>query len=156
MACWWSQGTWITLLWLEWTAHRGQRLVEGTLHAKTPIPPRAVGGDWASGDLNDVDIRGGENAFECWLLNGAGHQSFCLLHPPCEARSCFFQLKKKSRRMQHPTSYFPPPPNVCGAQQLSLQILPLRIGMAVHNQEWSGEAKIVGWLQAAGGNELFS
>lgn len=58
--------------------------------------------------------------------------------------------------MQQPTSYFPPPPNVCGAQQLSLQILPLRIGMAVHNQEWSGEAKIVGWLQAAGGNELYS
>ena len=39
-----GQGTWITLLWLEWIAHRGQHLVEGTLHAKTPIPPRAVGG----------------------------------------------------------------------------------------------------------------
>lgn len=33
----------------------------------------------------------GKMHLKCWLLNGAGHQSFCLLHPPCEARSCFFQ-----------------------------------------------------------------
>lgn len=63
-----------------------------------PQFPCALSGGLSLGGfecLNDVDIRGGENAFECWLLNGAGHQSFCLLHPPCEARSCFFQLKKE-------------------------------------------------------------
>ena len=53
---------------------------------------------------------------------------------------------------------FCPPPNVCGAQQLSLQMLPPGIGTAVHDQEGSGEAQIVGWawLEVAGGNELFS
>lgn len=53
--------------------------------------------------------------------------------------------------MEQPTSHFPLLQMFLEPNSCLCKILPLRIGMAVHNQEWSGEAEIVGWLQAAGG-----
>lgn len=57
--------------------------------------------------------------------------------------------------MWPPTSRPSRPHNVCGAQQLSLQILPLGVGMDLHSQGQGGVAGAVGWLKVAGGNELF-
>lgn len=62
----------------------------------------SLGGGW-----DDVDIGGGENTFECWLLNGAGHHSFCLLHLPCEDRSCFLSVKKGVEEWSNLPHIFP-------------------------------------------------
>lgn len=76
---------------------------------------------------------------------------YSFLHEEVAAVS--FCKKEEKNVATHLT--FSPPPNVCGAQQLSLQMLPPRIGTAVQDQEWRGKAQILGWLEAAGGNELF-
>lgn len=85
----------------------------------------------------------------CWALS-----AFVYLVLYVKIAAVSFSEKES----KHVATYltFSPPPTGGGAQQLSLQILPLRIGMALHNQEWDGQAEIIGWLQEAGGNELFS
>lgn len=111
MECWSSQGleshSLIGVNCTSWAAFG-----RGNAACKDPDFPGALWGTEPRGFEWRRYLRWGKMHLKCWLLNGTGHQRFCLLHPSCEARSYFFS--KKSRRMQQHTSYFPPP-NVCGA-----------------------------------------